>query len=105
MRPLGAIPVISRTIGYHFFEQGRVREAWQAVTAYTEAHGGNSRQRLLAAAVRCLSWEMYKFNAYRSWAQARRQARLRQNPWFSEDLTKHFINEDVPPVLRHCRTH
>jgi asparagine synthase (glutamine-hydrolysing) len=78
--------------------QGRVGEAWQAVTAYTEAHGGNSRQRLLAAAVRCLSWEMYKFDAYRSWAQARRQARLRQNPWFSEDLTKHFINEDVPPA-------
>ena len=32
--------------------QGRVREAWQAVTAYTEAHGGNSRQRLAAAAAR-----------------------------------------------------
>ncbi len=78
--------------------QGRVREAWQAVTAYTQAHGGNSRRRLTEAAARCISWELYKFEAYRKWAQARRTARLRRNPWFSEDLIKHFINEDIPPT-------
>jgi len=78
--------------------QGQVREAWQAVTSYTAAHGGNSRQRFTAAAARGFSWEMYKVGAYRTWAQARRQARLRQNPWFSEDLTRHFIDEDPSPV-------
>ena len=77
--------------------QGRMREAWQAVTAYTAAHGGNSRVRFTDAASRCLSWEMYRINAYRHWAQARRQARLRQNPWYSTDLTKHLINEEMPP--------
>lgn len=79
-------------------QQGRVSAAWQAVTAYTGAHGGNSRVRMTEAASRCVSWEMYKISAYRKWAQARRQARLRQNPWFSTDLTKYFINEDVPPT-------
>ncbi|MCS6316410.1 MAG: hypothetical protein H8K05_01230, partial [Nitrospira sp.] len=44
------------------------------------------------------SWEMYKVGAYRTWAQARRQARLRQNPWFSEDLTRYFIDEYPSPV-------
>lgn len=78
--------------------QGRVREAWQAVASYTAAHGGNSRQRFTAAAARGFSWEMYKVGAYRTWAQARRQARLRQNPWFSEDLTKYFIDEDSSPI-------
>ncbi|HNK49965.1 MAG TPA: asparagine synthase (glutamine-hydrolyzing) [Nitrospira sp.] len=78
-------------------QQGRVAAAWQAVKAYTEAHGGNSRARMTAAASRCISWEMYKIGSYRTWAQARRQARIRQNPWFSGDLTKHFISEDTPP--------
>jgi asparagine synthase (glutamine-hydrolysing) len=79
-------------------QQGRVREAWQAVTAFTAAHGGKSRVRLTEAATRCLSWEMYKVDAYRKWAQARRQARLRRNSWFSMDLAKYLINEDVPPT-------
>ncbi|HNE33393.1 MAG TPA: asparagine synthase (glutamine-hydrolyzing), partial [Nitrospira sp.] len=78
-------------------QQGRVGAAWQAVKAYTEAHGGNSRARMTAAASRCISWEMYKIGSYRTWAQARRQARIRQNPWFSGDLTQHFISEDTPP--------
>ena len=78
--------------------QGRMREAWQAVTAYTEAHGGNSRVRMTEAASRCLSWEMYKVTGYRKWAQARRQARIRRNPWFSSDLTNYFINQEVPPT-------
>ncbi|HEY9526811.1 MAG TPA: asparagine synthase (glutamine-hydrolyzing) [Anaerolineales bacterium] len=78
--------------------QGRAREAWQAVTAYTAAHGGNSRVRFTQAATRCFSWEMYRVGAYRHWAQSRRQAHLRQNSWFSEDLTNHFINEDAPPT-------
>ncbi|MCW5798363.1 MAG: asparagine synthase (glutamine-hydrolyzing) [Nitrospira sp.] len=78
-------------------QQGRVGAAWQAVKAYTEAHGGNSRARMTAAASRCISWEMYKIGSYRTWAQARRQARVRQNPWFSGDLTQHFISEDIPP--------
>lgn len=78
--------------------QGQVREAWQAVASYTAAHGGNSRQRFTAAVARGFSWEMYKVGAYRTWAQARRQARLRQNPWFSEDLTRYFIDEDPSPV-------
>ncbi len=80
--------------------QGRMREAWQAVTSYTAAHGGSSRARFTDSASRCLSWEMYRIDAYRVWAQARRQARLRQNPWYSTDLTKYFINEEMPP-----RTH
>ena len=78
-------------------QQGRVGAAWQSVTAYTNAHGGNARVRMMEAASRCLSWELYRLGAYRRWAQTRRQARLRQNPWFSSDLTQHFINEDVPP--------
>jgi asparagine synthase (glutamine-hydrolysing) len=78
-------------------QQGRVGAAWQSVTAYTNAHGGNARVRMMEAASRCLSWELYRIGAYRRWAQTRRQARLRQNPWFSADLTQHFINEDVPP--------
>ncbi|MGC3976647.1 MAG: asparagine synthase (glutamine-hydrolyzing) [Nitrospira sp.] len=78
-------------------QQGRVAAAWQAVKAYTEAHGGNSRARMTAAASRCISWEMYKIGSYRTWAQARKQNRVRQNPWFSGDLTKHFISEDIPP--------
>ncbi len=78
-------------------QRGRVGAAWQAVTAYTNAHGGNARARMMEAASRCLSWELYRIGAYRRWAQTRRQARLRQNPWFSADLTQHFINEDVPP--------
>jgi asparagine synthase (glutamine-hydrolysing) len=77
--------------------QGRMREAWQAVSAYTAAHGGNSRRRFTDAVTRCLSWEMYRIGAYRRWAQARRQARLRQNPWFSRDLTQHLINDEIPP--------
>ena len=77
--------------------QGRVGDAWHAVAAYTEAHGGSSRTCFAQAASRCLSWEMYRFQAYRKWSQARRQVRLCQNPWFSSDLIKHFINEDVPP--------
>lgn len=78
-------------------QQGRVGAAWQSVTAYTNAHGGNARVRMMEAASRCLSWELYRIGAYRRWAQTRRQARLRQNPWFSADLTQHFINEDMPP--------
>jgi len=78
-------------------QQGRVGSTWQSVTAYTNAHGGNARVRMMEAASRCLSWELYRIGAYRRWAQTRRQARLRQNPWFSADLTQHFINEDVPP--------
>ena len=78
--------------------QGRVREAWHAMSAYTAAHGGNSRTRFTDAVSRCLSWEMYRIDAYRQWAQARRQVRLRRNPWFSTDLTKHFINEEIPPT-------
>ena len=78
-------------------QQGRVGAAWQSVTAYTNAHGGNARVRMMEAASRCLSWELYRLGAYRRWAQTRRQARLRQNPWFSADLTQHFINADVPP--------
>ena len=77
--------------------QGRVRDAWHAVAAYTEAHGGSSRTRFAQAASRCLSWEMYRFQAYRKWSQARRHARLCQNSWFSSDLTKHFINETLSP--------
>ncbi len=77
--------------------QGRVREAWEAVRAYTAAHGGGTRERMTDAATRCLSWEMYRVEQYRRWAKARRQRRLRQNPWFSMDLTRHFINEELPP--------
>ncbi len=78
-------------------QQGRVSTAWQAVKSYTEAHGGNARSRMIAAASRCLSWEMYKIGRYRAWAQSRRQARIRQNPWFSGDLTRHFLSEDISP--------
>ncbi|WHZ15479.1 MAG: Asparagine synthetase [glutamine-hydrolyzing] [Nitrospira sp.] len=78
--------------------QGRVREAWQAVTSYTMAHGGSSRERFTEAVNRWLSWEMYKIDAYRQWAQTRRQARLRRSSWFSTDLTKYCINEDDSPV-------
>jgi len=78
-------------------QQGRVNAAWQAVKSYTEAHGGNARARMTAAASRCISWEMYKIAGYRTWAQGRRQARIRQNSWFSGDLTRHFISEDIPP--------
>src|SRR5574340_1161598 len=78
--------------------QGRVREAWQAVTSYTMAHGGSSRERFTEAVSRCLSWAMYKIDAYRQWAQTRRQARLRRSSWFSTDLTKYCINEDDSPV-------
>ena len=78
-------------------QQGRVGAAWQAVKAYTEAHGGNARARMIAAASRCMSWEMYKIARYRTWAQAKRHARIRENSWFSGDLTQHFISEDIPP--------
>jgi len=78
--------------------QGRVRDAWQAVTSYTMAHGGSSRGRFTEAVNRWLSWELYSIDTYRQWAQRRRQARLRENPWFSTDLVKYHINEDVPPV-------
>ncbi len=78
-------------------QQGRVSAAWQAVKAYTEAHGGKARARMIAAASRCMSWEMYKIARYRTWAQARRHARIRENSWFSGDLTQHFISEDIPP--------
>ena len=78
-------------------QQGRVNAAWQAVKSYTQAHGGNARTRMTAAASRCISWEMYKIAGYRTWAQGRRQARIRQNCWFSGDLTRHFISEDIPP--------
>ena len=51
--------------------QGRMREAWQAVTAYTAAHGGSSRARLTDAATRCLSWEMYRIERTGVWAQGK----------------------------------
>jgi asparagine synthase (glutamine-hydrolysing) len=78
--------------------QGQLREAWQSMREYTTAHGGSSCARFTEATSRGFSWGMYKVGAYRNWAQARRQARLRQNPWFSSDLTDRFINEEVLPA-------
>ncbi|MCC2641098.1 MAG: asnB [Nitrospira sp.] len=78
--------------------QGRMREAWQAVSLYTAAHGGNSRMRFTDVVTRSLSWEMYRIRAYRRWAQVRRQARLRKNPWFSNDLAQYLVNDNTPPT-------
>ena len=77
--------------------QGRPREAWRALSAYTAAHGGNSWPRFTDAMARCLSWEMYRIDAYRRWAQAKRQARLRRSAWFSDDLTQHLIYDEMQP--------
>jgi asparagine synthase (glutamine-hydrolysing) len=77
--------------------QGRMRGAWQAVSAYTAAHGGNSLTRFTETVTRSLSWEMHRIDAYRRWAQARRQRRFRQNSWFSNDLMQHLIDDEIPP--------
>ncbi|HVG02710.1 MAG TPA: asparagine synthase-related protein, partial [Nitrospira sp.] len=77
--------------------QGRPGGAWRALTAYTAAHGGSSRRRFTDAIARCLSWEMHRISAYRRWVQAKRQAHLRQDAWFSGDLTQHLVNEDMAP--------
>lgn len=79
--------------------QGRVGDAWQAISDYSHAHGGSAPQRLRDAAVRCFSWELHKVRAYREWAHARRHAKLRENPWFSHELLSHADRgEDSPPV-------
>jgi asparagine synthase (glutamine-hydrolysing) len=79
--------------------QGRVREAWQVCGSPTRPLMVGIRGNVSLQPQRAdFSWEMYKIGAYRTWAQARRQARLRQNPWFSEDLTRYFIDEDPSPV-------
>lgn len=79
--------------------QGRVGEAWRAVTEYSDAHGGSAPQRFREAAARCFSWELQKVRVYRDWALARRQAKLRENPWFSQELLAHVTSGDgSPPV-------
>ncbi|MEZ4478584.1 MAG: asparagine synthase (glutamine-hydrolyzing) [Nitrospira sp.] len=67
-------------------QRGRVGDAWRAVTEYSQAHGGSASQRFKEAVVRCVSWKLHKVHAYRNWAQARRQARLRENRWYSHEL-------------------
>jgi len=67
-------------------QRGRVGDAWRAITEYSQAHGGSASQRFREAAVRCVSWKLHKVHAYRNWAQARRQARLRENRWYSHEL-------------------
>lgn len=79
--------------------QGRLGEAWRAIVEYTQAHGGSARQRFAGAAARCFSWELQKVRVYRDWALARRQAALRRNSWFSQELLSHVTNETgSPPV-------
>lgn len=77
--------------------QGRVGDAWRAVTEYSEAHGGSASQRLTQAAARCFSWELQKVRVYRDWAMARRQARLREHSWFSQELLAHVTSDDTSP--------
>ncbi|HNI67001.1 MAG TPA: asparagine synthase (glutamine-hydrolyzing) [Nitrospira sp.] len=72
--------------------QGRMGDAWRAINGYSEAHGGSAPQRFAQAAARCVSWEMYKIPAYRDRAQARRQARLHSNSWFTHELLSHVTN-------------
>lgn len=67
-------------------QRGRVGDAWRAITEYSQAHGGSASQRFKEAVVRCVSWKLHKVHAYRNWAQARRQARLRENRWYSHEL-------------------
>lgn len=75
--------------------QGRVGDAWRAITEYSQSHGGSAPQRFAEAAARCFSWELYKIHAYRDWAKARRQAKLRENPWFSNELLCHVTSGDA----------
>jgi asparagine synthase (glutamine-hydrolysing) len=67
-------------------QRGRVGDAWRAITEYSQAHGGSASQRFKEAVVRCVSWKLHRVHAYRNWAQARRQARLRENRWYSHEL-------------------
>lgn len=79
--------------------QGRVGDAWKAITDYSQAHGGSAPHRLRDAAVRCFSWKLHKVRVYREWAHARRHAKLRKNPWFSNELLSHAgTGEASPPV-------
>lgn len=77
--------------------QGRVGDAWRAVTEYSQSHGGSASQRLTQAAARCFSWELQKVRAYRDWATARRHAKLREHSWFSPDLCAHVTRGDSSP--------
>ena len=79
--------------------QGRVGDTWRAITEYSQAHGGSALQRFTEAAARCFSWELYKIHAYRDWAQARRQAKLRENPWYSNELLSHITSGGASPPL------
>jgi asparagine synthase (glutamine-hydrolysing) len=77
--------------------QGRPRGAWEALSAYTAAHGGNSCTRFTDAMARCLSWELHRIGVYRRWAKRKRHARLRRDAWFSGDFTQHLVDEDMAP--------
>ncbi|QOJ36783.1 MAG: asparagine synthase (glutamine-hydrolyzing) [Nitrospira sp.] len=77
---------------------GRAGAAWKAILAYTAAHGGNPARLASDAALRLLSWELHRIDAYRQWALAKRRRTARGNPWFSPDLGRHLLYEDEPPT-------
>ncbi|MBK8380157.1 MAG: hypothetical protein IPL14_20230 [Nitrospira sp.] len=78
--------------------EGECEKPGEAVTAYTEAHGGNSCQRLPAAAAAVFHGKCIR--SMRTAVGHRLDARhvSVKIRGLCEDLTRHFIDEDVSPV-------
>ena len=72
--------------------QGRMGDAWRAINGYSEAHGGSAPQRFGASCRPVCFVGNVQIPAYRDRAQARRQARLHSNSWFTHELLSHVTN-------------
>jgi asparagine synthase (glutamine-hydrolysing) len=75
---------------------GRLFAARRAIRAFALAQGGSRRALAAAALRRACSSSLRRIPGYAALAAVRARARVRANPWVSQEVKQHWIKAAVP---------
>jgi asparagine synthase (glutamine-hydrolysing) len=79
--------------------RGRWRQTITEIRAYAQVHGGRSAGHVTDTTMRLLTSFLHHVPAYHSLAGSRHFRNVKSHPWFTEDLTARFLNEDRPRLV------
>jgi asparagine synthase (glutamine-hydrolysing) len=75
---------------------GRPLEARRAIRSFALAHGGSPRALAATALLKACSSYLRKIPGYAPLAALRADARVRANPWVSQEVKRHWMKATVP---------
>jgi asparagine synthase (glutamine-hydrolysing) len=73
------------------FRAGQLWAARNAIRSFSLAHGGSQRALAAAALHRACSTSLRRIPGHAALAELRARARIRANPWVSQDVKQHWV--------------